>query len=79
MVAKQPRNDFPLFQATVLLAGHAFLVIPGLVPWTEVARRGAHLYHCTAPGPRDELGDDENLGSPGDIVGRALHKIILRL
>ena len=33
-VAVQPRNDFPAFQATVLLSGHACLVIPGLVPGT---------------------------------------------
>ena len=31
-LAEESRNDFPLFQATVLLAGHAFLVISGLVP-----------------------------------------------
>ena len=31
-VGVQSRNDFPLFQATVLLAGHAFLVISGFVP-----------------------------------------------
>ena len=30
--AVQVRNDFPLFQATVLLLGHGFLVIPGTSP-----------------------------------------------
>ena len=71
--AVQLRNDFPLFQATVLLTKHAFLVIPGLVP--GMTNKGGRRSGAAQPGHHDpetvSTSDVHNRAPPRCIQHRA--------